>query len=212
MTARAHHMVAEFATTFGHPHNTTPTLPNRRTRKLRLTLLQEEYDETMAAALIPDIVEVADGLGDIAYIAHGTLHAYGFTYDPRVVQGKVGLREAVRLYTDMERRFLRGEMGEFTGAELDLAKWNTVLHRALNQILVEVKFVARDYGIPFMKVFEDIHFSNMSKLWPADDTSPVPYPKFRADGKVLKGPHTRKPNILQILIDDGHPIYAEAAA
>ena len=42
-------------------------------------------------------------------------------------------------------------------------------------------------------VFEEIQRSNMSKL--GDDGQPI----YRADGKVLKGPHYFKPNIKQIL-------------
>jgi predicted HAD superfamily Cof-like phosphohydrolase len=49
------------------------------------------------------------------------------------------------------------------------------------------------WGIPFDEVFREVHASNMSKL--DEDGQPI----YRADGKVLKGPNYREPDILSII-------------
>ncbi len=61
----------------------TQTSPNANIpaaeRELRQRILQEEFDELNIAAKNNDIVEIADALGDIIYVALGTVIAYGLT-------------------------------------------------------------------------------------------------------------------------------------
>ena len=206
MTTREHQMVAEFAQTFGHPFHTQPVDPLRKTRKLRVALMEEEYQETIAAAAALDIIEVADGCGDVGYIAHGTLHAYGLPYKPSIITGPpVGLARAIARYLHTEKEFLRGAY-MFTH-NVALNQGLSDLAHTLNQILVEVRVIARDYGIPYDKVFAEIHASNMSKL--GDDGKPIYLPS----GKVGKGPNYFKPDIRRILVAAHHPIVtAEDAA
>lgn len=52
-----------------------------RERKLRRDLLREEHEEYVVAELDHDLVEVADALADIVYIAYGTALAYGIDLD-----------------------------------------------------------------------------------------------------------------------------------
>jgi len=47
------------------------------------------------------------------------------------------------------------------------------------------------FGLPLKEVFEEVHKSNMSKL--GEDGKPV----LREDGKVLKGPNYKEPNLEQ---------------
>lgn len=49
------------------------------------------------------------------------------------------------------------------------------------------------YGIPLEEVFDEVHRSNMSKLWPDGR------PRLNADGKILKGPNFFAPGISSIL-------------
>lgn len=70
-------MVAEFHQTFGHPVNTRVDFPDEDTEALRIRLLREEVREYVKAVKAGDMVEIADGLADIAVIVEGTALAYG---------------------------------------------------------------------------------------------------------------------------------------
>lgn len=63
------------------------------------------------------------------------------------------------------------------------------LAKELADLLYVVYGTADVYGIPIDDVFREVHESNMSKL---DDNGEV---LRREDGKVLKGPNYRPPNL-----------------
>lgn len=73
--------VRDFHIAFSQPVGETPQLPNEKERTLRKTLLHEEMNEYFAAERIDDIVEIADALADIIYIACGTAVSYGIPLD-----------------------------------------------------------------------------------------------------------------------------------
>ncbi|SLG39987.1 Uncharacterized protein conserved in bacteria [Mycobacteroides abscessus subsp. abscessus] len=196
MTARHHQMIAEFTTTFGHPLHDTPTRPGPKLQKLRIRLLREEFNEFTAAVMAEDYTEVADGLGDMAVIAHGTLHAYGLPYAPRSVAGPSNLHTAYLRYLDAEKA---------AAANPSVAALKPIAYE-LNQLLVDIRHTAAQLRIPFGRVFEEIHASNMSKLGP--DGRPI----YRADGKIAKGPNYRPPNLVDILFDAGLPVKVTATA
>ena len=60
---------------------------------------------------------------------------------------------------------------------------------ALTDLLYVVYGAGHAYGINLDKCFKEVHASNMSKLGP--DGKPI----YREDGKVLKGPDYREPNL-----------------
>jgi predicted HAD superfamily Cof-like phosphohydrolase len=64
---------------------------------------------------------------------------------------------------------------------------------ALADLLYVVHGTAVSFGIPLDQVFEEVQRSNMSKL--DDKGNPI----VREDGKILKGPNFREPNIAAIL-------------
>lgn len=100
--------VRKFHETFGHPAPGVIDVSDPKLRKLRVDLLAEELLEFAKASgvelvlrktlvqskigveyqavfetklipdAVPDVVEMADGLGDILYVAHGANIAYGF--------------------------------------------------------------------------------------------------------------------------------------
>ena len=76
-----HHAVTEFHEAFGLMVNSVPALPDTATRDLRKKLLAEEYTEYTTAEAEDDIVEIADALADLIYIACGTAVAYGIPLD-----------------------------------------------------------------------------------------------------------------------------------
>ncbi len=49
--------------------------------RLRQDLIEEEVGELWTAAQAGDLVEVADALADIVYVAFGTAHVYGIDLD-----------------------------------------------------------------------------------------------------------------------------------
>ena len=73
--------VKDFHIAFGQRVGEKPELPDSKERTLRMKLLAEEMYEDTAAENDNDIVEIADALADIIYIACGTAVAYGIPLD-----------------------------------------------------------------------------------------------------------------------------------
>jgi len=79
--------VRNFHVAFGQKVGEKPELPNDgrnfndKERMLRRKLLLEEMNEYMEAEKGNDLVEIADALADIIYIACGTAVAYGIPLD-----------------------------------------------------------------------------------------------------------------------------------
>lgn len=64
---------------------------------------------------------------------------------------------------------------------------------ALGDILYSVIFAALSYGIPLPEVFDEIHKSNMTKLW-SDGK-----PRKRKFNRLEKGPNYKPPQLGKIL-------------
>jgi len=73
--------VKDFHIAFGQRVSHKPDLPDEDERHLRKTLLAEEFNEYLEAEREDDIVEIADALADIIYIACGTAVSYGIPLD-----------------------------------------------------------------------------------------------------------------------------------
>jgi predicted HAD superfamily Cof-like phosphohydrolase len=74
--------VKNFHIAFGQRVGQSPMIPdNIEERDLRMSLLEEEYNEYMEAEQTLDIVGIADALADIVYIACGTAVSYGIPLD-----------------------------------------------------------------------------------------------------------------------------------
>lgn len=73
--------VKKFHKAFSLPMRRKPTLPKMEERELRGNLLTEEFKEYIDAEYNNDIVEIADALADIIYIACGTAITYGIPLD-----------------------------------------------------------------------------------------------------------------------------------
>lgn len=72
--------VAKFHELFNIGNNHEPTLLSEQETMLRFNLLKEENEEYLEAAQKGNIVEIADALGDILYIAYGTLLRHGLQH------------------------------------------------------------------------------------------------------------------------------------
>jgi predicted HAD superfamily Cof-like phosphohydrolase len=73
--------VKDFHRAFGQRIGETPELPDVSERTLRMKLITEEFNELCDAEQDNDIVEIADALADIIYIALGTAVSYGIPLD-----------------------------------------------------------------------------------------------------------------------------------
>lgn len=76
-------MVKEFHTAYELPTSSwdgKPNLYNAR-RELRQRLLREEFTEYELGEATNDLAEIADALGDLAYIIWGTALEYGIPLD-----------------------------------------------------------------------------------------------------------------------------------
>lgn len=73
--------VRDFHVAFGQKVGDYPQFPDDGDRLLRKRLLAEEYEEYMNAEYDNDLVEVADALADLIYIACGTAVSYGIPLD-----------------------------------------------------------------------------------------------------------------------------------
>lgn len=192
-------MLEEFNATYHVAgDNLAPTIPAQSVRELRQSLLDEEYGEYLEASRAHDVVEVADALGDMAYILAGTHRSWGLTLDMpswaepthRPSVPVEGLRLGMSLWLGESRANLE----RYGLTEPSITQTRTHLYR----MLVDIHHVASEWGIPMVPVLAAIHDSNMSKLDP--DGKPI----FReGDGKVLKGPDYYPPDLLAVLTEAG---------
>ena len=81
MTHNFYTDVKDFHQAFGQRVGESPELPSKEERDLRKKLLAEEYSEYVVAEYKDDIIEIADALADIIYIACGTAVSYGIPLD-----------------------------------------------------------------------------------------------------------------------------------
>ena len=121
--------IREFHSSFNLPNNFSPTLANKKSEELRLSLIEEEYNELLDALEKRDVLGVADALTDLLYVTYG--------------------------------------MGAVYGIDLD-------------------------------RCYAEVHASNMTKL--GENGKPI----YRKDGKVLKGPIYRPPNLKKVLFGDNN--------
>ena len=73
--------VGLFMKTFGQEVKIKAELGNNKINELRISLINEELEELKKAIKDNDILEVADALTDILYVAYGAGHAFGINLD-----------------------------------------------------------------------------------------------------------------------------------
>ena len=67
--------------TFGQEVKTKASFSSDKINTLRYELIKEELDELKVAMENKDLLEVADALTDILYVAYGAGHAFGIDLD-----------------------------------------------------------------------------------------------------------------------------------
>jgi len=73
--------VGIFMKTFEQEVKDKPSFSTDKINKLRIDLIKEELDELTEAMKNKDLLEVADALTDILYVAYGAGHAFGIDLD-----------------------------------------------------------------------------------------------------------------------------------
>ena len=73
--------VGIFMKTFGQEVKDKPSFSTDKINKLRIDLIKEELEELTEAMKNKDLLEVADALTDILYVAYGAGHAFGIDLD-----------------------------------------------------------------------------------------------------------------------------------
>lgn len=94
---------------------------------------------------------------------------------------------------ELRYELLREELEELRDA---LDKEDIVeIADALTDILYVAYGAGHAFGIDLQSCYYEVHMSNMSKL--GDDGKPI----HREDGKVIKGPNYRPPNLIKIIMN-----------
>lgn len=184
--------VRDFQIIFGENLPHFAQLPGSRTRNLRHALLVEEHDEYREAVAQNDLVAIADALGDMIYILYGTANAYGIPID---LADPVDTGPRLPL-VDPRVTILPEVVGLAFDAYMKAEDLDDIVYLAdsMRSLAAVIFLAAYTYGIPLVEVFEEIHRSNLSKLDPETGA-----PIRRDDGKILKPPGYRPPDIASIL-------------
>ncbi len=75
-------MVEEFHRKFEILVQAAPGDPDEDTKRLRVRLIQEEFDELKAAMAAKDLAAVAKEMADLLYVVYGTAVSYGIDMQP----------------------------------------------------------------------------------------------------------------------------------
>lgn len=75
-------MVEEFHRKFSILAQVTPTDLNEETKRLRVRLIEEEFDELKESMAGGDLAAVAKEMADLLYVVYGTAVSYGIDMDP----------------------------------------------------------------------------------------------------------------------------------
>ena len=121
--------------------------------------------------------------------------AFRKAYDQEMLEGMVRYGFVKEKLFDMQAGLVEEEANEFLEACKDLrdaantpANHYEVLKELSDLVFVCYQFAAT-YGLDLDAAMDRVFESNMSKL--GDDGKPI----YRDDGKVLKGPKYKKPNL-----------------
>lgn len=118
-------------------------------------------------------------------------------FDENLIDLREGLldEEVVEVETEVVKGFVFPNPDEwdfeFHPENIDKKK----LTKELADVLYVTIGYAVTFGLPLKEVFAEVHKSNMSKLGP--DGKPI----YREDGKVLKGPDYKEPDLEKYFTD-----------
>jgi predicted HAD superfamily Cof-like phosphohydrolase len=212
-------LVREFHETYGQPIRTEPVfdIPER---VMRSQLILEEASEYFDANKDNDLVEMADALADLVYVAFGAALTHGVNLDASFGNHGLSPAEVLKVvHTKRLRQKLRTTptlnvlqrnqiAAGINKTAVAYSKYVTEVHvdgpgdpdhirELLTTIVSSCYFAAFSLGINLDAILEEVQRSNMSKL--GEDGKPI----YREDGKVLKGPGFFNPEIERVLREQG---------
>lgn len=148
-------MVRQFHQIFGLTVNDAPT-DAREWAKLRHDLHIEEFSELREAK---NRVETADALGDLRYVLLGTAVTFGVIPEPARLSGLSNIQATFNHLHDalilVRSDCARGE--------------HSMLPHSIGLSLAHIDRLAEWFAIPLDACFQEIHRSNLSKLWHEDE-------------------------------------------
>jgi predicted HAD superfamily Cof-like phosphohydrolase len=156
-------LVREFHIRFGHPVNDVPTLVPEA-NALRIALIREELDELKAGIAKGCRVEIADACADLLYVIYGAAVVYGVRLDTWSISGDTTST------LDWLERGLSGLSAAFNAPMQSVTQPFTP---ALTLMAEDVLTIAANYDIPIESCFEEVHRSNLSKAWKAEECIPI---------------------------------------
>ncbi len=192
-------MLHEFHHSFGTVTNEIPTLPDKKTRLLRHSLVVEELQETIDALAERDLPEFVDGLIDTLYVAVGTNLSYGIETiepvyhlpsQPPAFPSGTGMA-----LIDAMLRGLKDACSTVLHPEKNTAPELPIVCLCMNKVIGDCLQTLYICGVDAMHVFAEVHLANMRKLGP--DGLPI----LREDDKVVKPEGWTPPEIQRVLDD-----------
>lgn len=94
---------------------------------------------------------------------------------------------------DLKNLMLESKAGVRPVSKQEFVAAKAALLKELCDLQYVLSGFAVTFGLPFDEAFRRVHESNMSKLGP--DGKPV----YREDGKVMKGPNYKEPNLTDLV-------------
>jgi len=73
--------VSDFMKSCDQEVNVIPTISNIKTRSLRISLIEEEFNEFKEAIDNGELIDIADSLSDLLYVVYGAGHSFGIDLD-----------------------------------------------------------------------------------------------------------------------------------
>jgi predicted HAD superfamily Cof-like phosphohydrolase len=194
--------VRHFHKAYGLTSNKKPTLPDDRVMQLRVNLVEDEVKEFEEGALKADLANVIKELCDIDYVAYGAAATYGFKdigriHDRIVYRGLKGRGPHMPDDEAVAISILTLKMASQSFRNATATKDLEKIKEAITGILNATLLVGALFRVGLKPYFEEVHRSNMTKLWPEE-----PRIRYRADGKVEKPPTYSKADIKSILLKE----------
>lgn len=193
-------LVKEFHETYGQPVRLEPVLEVPE-KALRFTLVEEEAEEYEEALDNDDLIEIADALADILYVAYGAAITHGLTIDGGrlAAEAPEGAPTVPTFFIEDARVYLEDVKTAVAGYRLALDNNDLVgVEEALTALVKACYVASYAHGIDIDDVLAEVQRSNLSKL--GVDGKPI----YREnDNKVLKGPNFFVPDVEKILLDQG---------
>jgi predicted HAD superfamily Cof-like phosphohydrolase len=200
--------VRNFHEVCGLPIGSTRDALTQDRIELRDRLLVEEWTETKAALADKNVVEVADGLVDVIYIAAGTAVECGVVLSPQYpfIFGAEfdhyfdAVRTSLFERTSEVRVAPTGGLVEIMESCVKIANRVVTendrdrIQPALSNVVEVALLIGAICGIPVFEAWKEIHRSNMAKVDPV--TGRV---LKREDGKVLKPEGWTRPNVAGVI-------------